>query len=315
LVDNPFGIVRGPDGALWFCEYGGQRIRRIRPDGFIFTVAGNGKTGFTGDGGPALEATLCRPQEVRFDEAGDGYIADMANHVVRKFGVKDGIIRTIAGTGLRGYSGDGDLATVAHLRQPTSLQFGPDGNLYICDTGNDVIRMVDMKSGLISTVAGTGSPGPTPNGSAIVATPLRGPRAIDFDKEGNLWVVTVSGNQVFKLDFKVGRIFHVAGTGAKGFTGNGGPAKLATFSGPKGLALDAEGNAWIADTENNAVRMIDAKTGNVELMAGTGERGDGPDGDPLKCRLSRVHGLFVDQDGSVYMGDSEAHRIRVMRRK
>jgi len=315
LVDNPFGLVRGPDGALWFCEYGGQRIRRIRQDGVIFTMAGNGKRGFTGDGGPALEASLARPQEIRFDERGDAFIADMANHAVRKVDFQAGTIRTIAGTGFRGYDGDGDLATVAHLKQPQSIQFGPDGNLYICDTGNHVIRMVDSQTGIISTVAGTGSPGPTPNGFPIAGTPLSGPRAMDFDAAGNLWVVTVDGNQVFKLDLKQGRIYHIAGTGARGFTGNGGPAKAATFRGPKGIALDAEGNAWIADTENHAVRMIDAKTGNVELMAGTGVRGDGPDGDPLRCGLSRVHGVFVDKDGSVYIGDSESHRIRVMRKK
>jgi streptogramin lyase len=252
---------------------------------------------------------------VRFAENGDVYIADMANHVVRKMGLQDGVIRTVAGTGFRGYAGDGDVATVAYLNQPQSIQFGPEGNLYICDTGNHAIRMVELKTGIISTVAGTGSPGPTPNGFPVAGTPLRGPRAIDFDREGNLWVVTMTGNQVFKLDLRAGRIYHVAGTGETGFTGDGGPAKFATLNGPKGIALDAEGNAWIADTENHVVRRIDVRTGKIELMAGTGERGDGPDGDPLKCRLSRVHGLFADKDGSVYMGDSEAHRIRVLRKK
>ena len=172
-----------------------------------------------------------------------------------------------------------------------------------------------MNTGIISTVAGTGRPGPTPDGAPIAGTPLRGPRGIDFDKEGNLWVVTQEGNQVFKVDFKAGRMVLMAGTGAKGFTGNGGPARVATFRGPKGIALDSEGNAWIADTENNAVRMIDSKTGRLELMVGTGERGDGPDGDPLHCRLARVHGIFIDSDGSVYIGDSESHCIRVMRKK
>jgi streptogramin lyase len=314
IVDNPFGVVRGPDGALWFCEYGGGRVRRIRPDGMIFTVAGNGKPGFLGDGGPALQASFSKPQEVRFNEWGDAFIADMANHAVRKMDLKTGKISTIAGTGFHGYEGDGETATAARLCQPQSIQFGPDGNLYICDTGNNAIRMVETKTGIITTVAGTGSKGPTPNGFPVSGTPLNGPRAIDFDKEGNLWVVTKDGNQVFKLDLAQGRIYHIAGTGAKGFTGNGGPAKAATFSGPKGIAIDAEGNAWIADTENHAVRRIDAKTGIVELMAGTGTRGDGPDGDPLQCQLSRVHGVFVDKDGAVYIGDSESHRIRVLRR-
>lgn len=106
-----------------------------------------------------------------------------------------------------------------------------------------------------------------------------------------------------------------AGTGVLGFSGDGGPAKLATLSGPKGIALDAAGNAWLADTESHTVRMIDAKTGNIELIAGTGAVGNGGDGDPLACAMNRLHGIFVDTDGSVFIGDSEAHRVRVLRRK
>ena len=123
------------------------------------------------------------------------------------------------------------------------------------------------------------------------------------------------GNQVFKFDLKAGKIHHVAGTGAKGFTGNGGPAKLATLSGPKGVAIDAAGNAWLADTESHSVRMIDAKTGNLELIAGTGEKGDGPDGNPLQCKMARLHGIFCDADGTVYIGDSETHRVRLLKQK
>ncbi len=314
-IDNPFGVVRGPDGALWFCEYGGQRIRRVKPDGFIFSFVGNGKKAFAGDGGQASEASLNLPHEVRFDAAGDMYIADMGSHCIRKVNFTSGVIKTYAGTGLAGYSGDGDLATVAHLKQPHSIQFGPDGCLYICDTGNHSIRRVDPATGLISTFAGTGAPGPTPDGAPLDGTPLRGPRSLDFDKEGNLWLATREGNQIFKFDMKTRRIHLIAGTGAKGFTGDGGPARAATFNGPKGIAVDASGNVWIVDTENHAIRRIDAKSGNVELMCGTGEKGDGPDGDPLKCKLARPHGVFVDADGAVYIGDSEAHRIRVMRNK
>ena len=138
---------------------------------------------------------------------------------------------------------------------------------------------------------------------------------MDFDPQGNLWLATREGNQVFKLDLKEGKIYHIAGTGKKGFTGHGGPAKEATLSGPKGIALDAEGNAWLADTESHSVRMVEAKTGKLLLMAGTGQKGDGPDGDPLKCAMARLHGIFVDKDGSVYIGDSEAHRVRVMKKK
>ena len=257
-VNDPYGLVRGPDGALWFCEHSGNRIRRIAPDGTITTIAGTGLKGYTGDGGPAAQATLDSPH---------------------------------------------------------SIQFGPDGTLYICDVANHVIRAVDPHTGLIRTLAGTGKPGPTPDGAPISGTPLNNPRSLDVDRDGNLWLVTREGNQVLKLDLKAGVIRHIAGTGAAGFTGNGGPAKLATLSGPKGIALDAAGNAWLADTESHTVRMINATTGHIELIAGTGAKGDGPDGDPLTCAMNRPHGVFVDTDGSVFIGDSEAQRIRVLRRK
>lgn len=314
-MDNPFGVTRGPDGAIWYCEYTGQKVRKITPDGVIHTIAGTGETGYTGDGGAALKATFNLPHEIRFDAAGDLYIVDMKNHAVRKVDMKTGLISTFAGTGVAGYSGDGGAASQAQLKQPHSIQFGPEGDLYICDIGNNTIRKVEMKTQIITTFAGTGKPGDTPDGAPIAGTPLKGPRSLDFDQAGNLWLCTREGNQVFKFDLKAGKIHHIAGTGKKGFTGHGGPAKEATLSGPKGIALDAEGNAWLADTESHSVRMVNAKTGTLDLIAGTGMKGDGADGDPLKCEMARLHGIYVDKDGTVYIGDSEAHKVRVLRQK
>jgi streptogramin lyase len=309
-LDNPFGVIRGPDGNLWFCEYSGQRVRRINPDGIIQTVVGNGQQGFSGDGGDALQATLNMPHEIRFDTEGNLYIVDMQNHAVRKVDARTKRISTIAGTGQPGYTGDGGPANFAQLKQPHSIQFGPDGDLYICDIGNHVIRRIDHKTQRISTYAGTGKPGPTPDGSPIEGTPLKGPRSIDFDSNGDLWIATREGNQVFRIDRRTSRYIHVAGTGESGFDGNGGPAKLAKLKGPKGIAIDAEGNVWLADTESHSVRMIDSQTGRLVLVAGTGNPGDGPIGDPLNCELNRLHGIFVDRDGSILIGDSQAHRIR-----
>jgi streptogramin lyase len=314
-VNDPFGVVRGPDGALWFCEYGGQRIRRIGPDGTVTTVAGTGATGYGGDGGPARSATFNRPHEIRFDREGNCFVADMANHAIRRIDARTGIITTFAGRGTKGYTGDGGPAREAALSSPHSLQFGPDGALYICDIGNHVIRRVDPRSGVIATFAGTGKPGPTPDGAPIAGTPLRGPRSLDFDREGNLWLVTREGNQVFRFDLAAGRIHWVAGTGQAGFTGNGGPAREATLSGPKGIAIDRDGNVWLADTESHTIRMIDRESGRLEWIAGTGRKGDGPVGDPRRCQLARPHGVFADADGAVYVGDSEAHRVRVLRRQ
>jgi len=314
-LDNPFGIVRGPDGAFYYCEYTGQRIRRIGKDGTITTIAGTGQVGFTGDGGPALEATFNKPHELRFDTVGDLYIVDMVNHAVRKIDMKTGIITTIAGTGEPGYGGDGGPAVKAQFKQPHSIQFGPEGDLYICDIGNHFIRKIEMKTGTISTFAGTGKAGDTPDSSPIAGTPLNGPRSLDFDREGNLWLATREGNQVFKFELKAGKIHHIAGTGKGGFTGHGGPALEATLSGPKGISVDASGNVWLADCESHSIRMIDARSGRIELIAGTGKKGDGADGDPLKCEMGRPHGVYADADGGIYIGDSEAHKIRVLRKQ
>lgn len=314
-INDPFGVVRGPDGAIYFCEYGGQVIRKVTADGKISTVAGTGKVGGTGDGGPALEATFNKPHELRFDKSGDLFVVDMVNHAVRKIAMKTGTITTIAGTiGQSGYAGDGGPATAALLKQPHSIQFDAHGDLFICDIGNHVIRKVEMKTGTIRTFAGTGKPGPTPDGAPIAGTPLKGPRSLDFDAAGDLWLATREGNQVFRFDMKAGKIHHVAGTGQKGFTGNGGPAKLATLSGPKGIAIAKNGDVYLVDTESHSIRMVDAKKGALELVVGTGEKGDGPDGDPLQCKLARPHGVFIDADGAVFIGDSETHRVRLLRR-
>lgn len=312
-LNNPFGVVRGPDGNLWFCEYDGHTVRQINGAGKIITVVGNGNAGYSGEGGPALAASLNRPHEIRFDPAGRLYIADMTNHAIRRVDLKSGIITTIVGTGTSGFSGDGGPATSAQLDQPHSIQFGPDGRLFICDIGNHRVRVVDMETGIIETFAGTGKWGPTHDGARYKNIMLNGPRTLDFDQRGRLWLALREGNQVFVLDLGEGTIHHVAGTGQKGFTGNGGPAKHATLSGPKGIAIAPNGNVYLADTESHSIRMIDLQTGNIELIAGTGAKHDGTDGDPLACGLARPHGVFVDADGSVYVGDSENHRIRVVR--
>ncbi len=313
LLDNPFGVVRGPDGALWFCEYTGNTVRRIDNEGNVTTVVGNGEGKFSGDGGSALQASLHRPHEIRFDDDGNLYIADMLNHAIRKVDLQLGRITTIAGTGEAGFSGDGGPANQAQLNRPHSIQFGPSGNLYIADIGNHRLRMIDMDTGVISTFAGTGKNGVSRDGEPFANADLNGPRTLDFDADGNLWLVLRNGNQVYQLDLESGLMHHKAGTGEKGFTGNGGPAIEATLSGPKGLALAPNGDAYLVDTESHTIRMIEAATGNLRLVVGTGEKGDGPDGDPLQCRLARPHGIFLDADGDVYIGDSETHKIRRLR--
>jgi len=310
---NPFGVVRGPDGALYVCEVDNHVIRRIAKDGTLSTFAGNGTRGYSGDGGPALAAQLNEPYEVRFDREGNMVFVEMKNHLVRRVEAKTRSISTVAGIGQPGFSGDDGPATKAQLNQPHSLQLDGAGNIFICDIANHRIRRVDARTGIITTFAGTGAKAPTPDAAPITGTPLNGPRAIDFDRDGKLWLALREGNAVYKLDLGVGTIHHVAGTGKQGFTGNGGPAKLATLSGPKGLSIGPEGNVYLADTESHSIRMIDLKKGTLELIAGTGQPGDGPEGDPFQCKMKRPHGIFVDADGSIFVGDSEAHRVRVIR--
>lgn len=313
-LDNPFGLVRGPDGALYFCDTNNHVIRKIASNGTITTVAGSGKKGYAGDGGPALKAELNEPYEVRFDKYRNLYFVERMNHIVRRVDAKTNIITTVAGTGQSGFSGDGGLAQKAMLNQPHSIQFDRAGYLYICDILNHRIRKVDPKTNVITTFAGTGEKAPTPDGAKLAGTPLNGPRAIDFDRDGNLWLALREGNAVYKLNLKTGTIQHIAGTGKPGFTGNGGPAKAATLSGPKGLSIGPDGNVYLADTESHSIRMIDVRQQTIELIAGTGQKGDGPDGDPLACKMARPHGVFVDRDGKIYVGDSEAHRVRVVSR-
>lgn len=312
-LSGPYGIVRGPDGALYVCDCDNQLIRRIAPDGTITTFAGTGTRGYSGDGGPALKAQLSDPYEIRFDRAGNVYFVEMKNNVVRRVDAKTGAISTVAGTGKAGFAGDGGPATAAQFNQPHSIQFDAAGDLYVCDIGNNRVRKIDMKAGTISTFAGTGKKAATPDGATIEGTPLNGPRAIDFDRDGNLWLALREGNAVYKLDLKAGVIRHVAGTGAKGFTGNGGPAAKATLSGPKGLSVGPDGNVYLADTESHSIRMIDVKSGNIELVAGTGDKGDGPPGPGAACKFTRPHGVFVDVNGTVFVGDTETNRIRAIR--
>ncbi|MBW3539101.1 MAG: hypothetical protein KY476_02415 [Planctomycetes bacterium] len=314
-VGGPFGVVVGPDGRLYVCETTNHVIRRIDfKTGRIETVAGTGrKSGYAGDGGPATEALLNEPYEIRFDADGRLYFVEMRNHIVRRVDAQTGIIGTVAGNGQRGFSRDGGPAVKAELSSPHSIAFDGEGRLYICDIGNHRIRRVDLETGVIHTFAGTGERKPTPDGARIAGTPLNGPRALDFDGRHSLYLALREGNAVYRLDLKAGTLHHLARTGEKGYTGDGGPAREARLSGPKGIAVGPEGDVYIADTESHTIRVIRLKSGTIETLVGDGTEGDGPPGDPHRCRLARPHGVFVDKTGAVYIGDSSNHRVRVYR--
>lgn len=313
-LNNPFAVARGPDGYIYICDVDNHRIRRVAKDGTISTFAGNGKKAYAGDGGPAVHAALNQPYELAWDSAGHLYFVEIGNHVVRKVDAQKGTISTVAGNGKAGFSGDGGPANKAQMNAPHSLAFDPQGDILVCDILNHRIRKIDMKAGTISTWAGNGEKKTSPDGTAIYESSLNGPRALAFASDGTAWLALREGNAVLRLDPRVGTLKRMAGTGKSGFTGNGGPALNATLAGPKGVSLDAKGNIYLADTESHSIRMIDISTKTLELVVGDGKKADGPDGDPLQCRLARPHGVFVDKDGSVFIGDSENHRVRLLKK-
>ncbi len=293
-VNNPYGLRIGRDGALYICEIGNHCVSRLDLKTKELTQVIGGQR---------------EPYELQLDARGGVLFVDMPAHVVRRFDRNTGIVTTIAGTGEPGFSGDGGPAAEAQLRQPHSIALDRDGRLLICDVGNHRIRRVRLDTGVIETYAGTGERAPTPDGAPVQGTPLNGPRAIDFDREGNLHLVLREGNAVYRIER--GRFRHVAGTGEQGYSGDGEDARRAKLSGPKAISCAADGLIYIADTESHTIRRINAK-GIIATVAGTGQRGDGPEGDALKCRLSRPHGVYADRSGTVFISDSESNRIRVL---
>ncbi len=296
---NPYGLVIGPDKALYFCDIDTHVVRRYDfKTKKTSVVAGTGKKGFSGAGGPATQADLNEPYEVRFDKQGNLYFADMRNHVIQRVDKKTGILSTVAGTGQPGFSGDGGPGTQAQLNQPHSITFDPRGRLLICDIQNHRVRRWDPKTGIIETFLGTGEKKNPAEGAPLSGTPVHGPRAIDIAKSGKMYLVLREGNAVYEVDPKSNQYRLLVNQGIKG---------------PKGITIAPDGLLYIADTENHLVQSIDPKTKTLTRVAGNGQRGDGPDGDPLAAKMNRPHGVFADKHGNIYIADSEAHRIRTMR--
>lgn len=315
-IGDPFGVEFGPDGALYITEVRHHRVRRLDvKTGALTTVAGTGEVGYTGDGGLATKAKLNEPYEIRFDAAGNLFFVEMKNHIVRRVDAKTGIISTIAGTGEEGYGGDGGPAIKAKFKQPHSIALDGQGNLYIADIGNHRVRRVKLATGIVETIAGTGESKLPKAGGLALGNPVIGPRAL-YIQGDTLWLALREGHSVWKLDLSQqdkATWSHVAGTGKRGYSGDGADAKLATFDGPKGIVVNAAGQLDVVDTENQAIRRIDTKTGLITTLAGGGPKSKGYGGDngpALKARLDRPHGICHGPDGAVYIGDTLNHRVR-----
>ena len=281
----------------------------------VTTIAGNGISGFSGDGGAATSAELSVPSGVAVDSLGNVYIADSRNNRIRKVS-PSGIITTVAGNGAPGYSGDGGPATAAELNNPTSVAVDPAGNLYIADSNNNRIRAIE--NGVIFTAVGNGTAGYSGDGAGAGAAELFYPYGVALDSSGNLYIADTVNARIrmvapqYAGGLAVGTITTIAGTGVAGYTGDGAAATSAQIWHPNGVAVDGKGNLYIADTLNSRVRIV-TTDGNIATFAGNGDYGaTGDGGMATSATLSYPYSVAIDPAGNVYIADSSNEKVRVV---
>jgi DNA-binding beta-propeller fold protein YncE len=303
LLNNPFDLAFDPDGNLIFSDTFNHRICRIDArTGVIDTIAGTGERGFAGDGGPATAALLNEPYGVVVAPDGRIFFADRLNRRVRMVDSR-GMISTLAGDGSGKYSGDGGPARIAGLAEPNGLALAGE-KLFIADVADHRVRVVDLRTGTIATFAGTGVARHDGDGEPALKAGIFGARAVAFAPDGSLYIMERQGSCIRRIEDGV--IYTVAGTGERGWSGDGGDARQAVFNAPKEMAVAPNGDIFVVDTENHAIRMIEAASWIVRTIAGNGSAGPGG--------LARPHGAVVGPDGAVYIGDSENHRVRKLTR-
>ena len=290
----------------------------------IDTVAGTGIPDDNGPAGRALEVNVGQPFGVVIGPDGALYLTEIQTHRVRRVDLTTGALTTVAGSGRKGYSGDGGPATAAQFRQPHSIALDDAGALYIADIGNHRIRRIDPATGVIETIAGSAERTLPKEGQLARGNPIRGPRALFID-QGTLWIALREGNSVWRMKLDDGILHHVAGSGESGYAGDNGPPVTSTFNGPKGIAVDSSGIIYVADTENHAIRRIDLKKNLITTVAGNGKPATptsepgglsprsaevGDNGPATAGKLNRPHGICTDPAGALYIGDTLTHRIR-----
>jgi len=286
----------------------------VQATGNIITVAGNGTPGYGGDGGPATSAQLNAPTGLAVDANGDLFIADTGNNVIREVVQATGNIITVAGNDTPGYSGDGGAATAAQLKSPHGVAVNASGNVFIADTGNNVIREVAQATGNIITVAGNGTPGYRGDGGAASAAQLNAPYDVAVAQNGDLFIADTGNDAIREVVHATGNIITVAGNGIAGYSGDGGIASAAQLNGPVSIALDANGNLFIADAGNNAIREVQKTTGNIITVAGNGTAGYSGDGGlATSAQLNSPGGLAVDANGDLFIADTGNDGIRKVR--
>ena len=307
LLGEPVDCFVDSTGNMYIADQYNYRIRKVNTSGIISTFAGTGAAGYSGDGGPATAATMNRIWSVTGDNRGNIYFSDYNNFVVRKI-TSSGIISTVAGNNTAGYGGDHGPATAAMINSPAKLAFDNNGNLYIGDWGNQVVRKVDT-AGIITTVVGTGANGNTGDGGPATAAELSGPSSIIFDHSGNMYIGDLWNNNIRKVD-TAGIIHTIAGNGAAGYAGDGGPATAAEFNGIQDIAFDRFENIYIADQNNNVIRKINT-SGIVSTFAGNDTAGFLGDGGSVgAAEFYTPTSIKFDHSGNIYIADSYNNRIR-----
>jgi len=308
-LNEPFGVDFDRAGRAYIVEMGGNRVSVLEKSGTLRALAGTGAKGLGGDGGPAARALFNGPHHLLVGPDGDVYVADTWNNAVRRIALGSGTVHRVAGTGRKGFAGDGGPALEADFGGIYSIAFR--GNvLFVCDLDNRRVRSVDLGSGLVETVAGNGEKGVPRDGERARSQPLVDPRAIALDSKGNLYVCERGGHALRVVD-PAGRIRTVAGTGEAGYSGDGGPALQARLNGPKHIFVDAADDVLITDTENHAIRRYAHRDGTIHAVAGTGTKGArGLGGPATQCELNRPHGAQVHTaTGALWISDSANHRV------
>lgn len=277
----------------------------------IITIAGKGSSSYSGDGSIAASAELAQPVSVALDASGNIYIADQGNHRIRKVNAGTKAISTVAGSSTAGFSGDGGAATAAQLYYPAGIAVDGSGNIYIADKGNHRIRKVTATTGNISTIAGTGSAGFGGDGGVATAAQLNNPVGVAVDGSGNIYIADQYNQRIRMIAAATGNISTIAGTGSYGYSGDGGAASSATFQNPASVELDGSGNIYVADMFNHVIRKINASTGNISTVAGTGTGGFSGDGSAAtSANLNYPSDISFDDSGNLYIAVQFSHRIR-----
>jgi sugar lactone lactonase YvrE len=307
----PFGVDFDAAGNLYLVEMAdGERVRKMGRDAVLHIIAGTGTKGFAGDGGTGTEAQFNGMHSLAALPNGDLFLADTWNQRIRHLDANSGRVSTFAGTGAKGFSGDGGSAKRAQFGglYCVSLDARRE-NLYLADLDNRRIRAINLETGLVRTVAGNGERSVPTDGSVATNAPLIDPRAVAVDRDGNIYVLEREGHAL-RVVTPDGTIRTVVGTGTRGSSGDGGPARGATMNGPKHLCVDRDGSVLIADTENHVIRRYTPRDGKIMRVAGSGRKGaGGVPGPALEAELNQPHGVAIGPRGLLYIVDSSNHRV------